>query len=118
VEAFAAELYASPEQLKLMVRAGMFLGSHGFGHVWLNRITPQEQAVEIDRSLDFLGALGAPTKDWIMCYPYGATDASVIAHLKARDCALGLTAKSGIADLATDGRFELPRLDTNDLPLG
>lgn len=116
-EAFAAELYASPEQLKLMIRSGMYLGSHGFGHLWLDRITSKEQATEIDRSLEFLETLGAPTRDWIMCYPYGAYDATVLEHLGTRACALGITAKSAVADLATDGRFELPRLDTTDLPL-
>jgi peptidoglycan/xylan/chitin deacetylase (PgdA/CDA1 family) len=116
-ESFAAELYASPEQLKLMARSGMALGSHGFNHVWLDRIAPQELATEIDRSLDFLASLGAPTKDWIMCYPYGASNTAVIEHLRTRNCALGLTTKSAVADLDTDGRFELPRLDTNDLPL-
>jgi peptidoglycan/xylan/chitin deacetylase (PgdA/CDA1 family) len=116
-ESFAAELYASPEQLKLMVRAGMHIGSHGFAHVWLNRSTPNEQAAEIDRSLDFLSALGAPTRDWIMCYPYGAYDARVLEHLGTRNWALGLTSRSAVADLASDPRFELPRLDTNDVPL-
>jgi peptidoglycan/xylan/chitin deacetylase (PgdA/CDA1 family) len=116
-ESFAAELYASPEQLRLMIRCGMFVGSHGFSHVWLNRVTPKQQATEIDHSLDFLGTLGAPTRDWIMCYPFGAYDQTVLDHLKIRDCALGLTTKWAVANLAADHRLELPRLDTNDLPL-
>jgi peptidoglycan/xylan/chitin deacetylase (PgdA/CDA1 family) len=117
-ESFAAELYASAEQLKLMVRCGMYVGSHGFSHVWLNNVTQQQQAEEIDRSLDFLDSLGAPTRDWIMCYPYGAYDASVLEHLRKRACAIGLTSRVAIADLATDPILELPRLDTNDVPLG
>jgi peptidoglycan/xylan/chitin deacetylase (PgdA/CDA1 family) len=117
-ESFAAELYASAEQLKLMARSGMYIGSHGFSHVWLNRVTPQRQAEEIDRSLDFLGSLGAPTRDWIMCYPYGAYDRTVLEHLRERKCAVGLTSKVAVADLATHPILELPRLDTNDIPLG
>jgi hypothetical protein len=86
--------------------------------VWLNRVTPQRQAEEIDRSLDFLSSRGAPTRDWIMCYPYGAYDRAVREHLRERKCAVGLTSKVAVADLATHPILELPRLDTNDVPLG
>jgi hypothetical protein len=36
--------------------------------------------------------------------------------LKLHGCAIGLTTRPEIADLANDDALQLPRLDTNDLP--
>lgn len=117
-EIFAKELYASASQIKMMQRCGMYVGSHGHSHLWLNKIDADRQADEIDRSLEFLELVGAPTRQWVMCYPYGAYDDSVLSLLGKRDCALALTTKRGVANLDIDGRYELPRLDTNDVPIG
>lgn len=114
--AFAAELYMSPDQLRTMIRCGMYVGSHGVAHHWLDRLDTAGQAGEIDGSLDFLRTLGAPTDDWVMCYPYGAYDDALISLLETRGCVVGLTTKVAIARLGIDHRLELPRLDTNDLP--
>lgn len=112
--AFAAELYVSEEQLKCMRRHGMFLGSHSYDHVWLDSLTAEEQERQIARSLDFLARVGADTTRWVMCYPYGGYDASLLAVLERHGCAAGLTTEVAIADLARP--LELARLDTNDLP--
>jgi len=113
--AFSAELYMSPDQLKTMVRAGMSVGSHGRDHRWLNTLEPQEQAEEVDASLEFLGALGAETDDWVMCYPYGGYDASLLAILRDRSCAMGLSVELGKTDLDAVDPMVLPRIDTNDV---
>jgi peptidoglycan/xylan/chitin deacetylase (PgdA/CDA1 family) len=113
---FAAELYMTPEQLRTMIRCGMYVGSHGARHCWLDRLDPLNQAKEIDASLDFLETLGAPVDDWVMCYPYGAYDDSLMRLLRERRCAVGLTTKVAVARLGTDDPLALPRLDTNDLP--
>jgi peptidoglycan/xylan/chitin deacetylase (PgdA/CDA1 family) len=114
--AFAAELYTTPEQLRTMIRCGMYVGSHSAGHFWLDRLDPASQANEIDVSLDFLRALGAPTNDWVMCYPFGAYNDTLFRLLRNRGCAIGLTSKVAVARLDTDDPLALPRLDTNDLP--
>jgi peptidoglycan/xylan/chitin deacetylase (PgdA/CDA1 family) len=114
--AFAAELYISQDQLRAMIRCGMYVGSHGASHRWLDRLVPIEQAFEIDASLDFLRSMGAPTQDWVMCYPYGAFDQSVLQLLKQRNCGAALTISPGIASLEADDPLLLPRIDTNDLP--
>ena len=49
----------------------MYVGSHGCEHVWLNQESKSKQEKEIRLSLDFLKKVGAPTKNWIMCYPFG-----------------------------------------------
>lgn len=113
---FAAELYMSADQVRAMTQAGMHVGSHGYRHDWLSSLTPAEQAEDIDRSLDFLRDMGAGTRDWIMCYPYGGYDQATLALLRERDCALALTTRAGPADLACDPPLELPRVDTIDLP--
>src|SRR5262249_19304630 len=52
--AFAHELYMSAEQLRTMIRCGMYVGSHGAGHYWLDRLDPAAQAADVDASLTFL----------------------------------------------------------------
>ena len=69
--AFADELYVSTDQLRLMARSGMHLGSHGHGHYWLNALSRAEQEREVDLSLEFLKSLGVGDRKWVMCYPYG-----------------------------------------------
>lgn len=113
----ASEIYMSPDQIKLMVRCGMFFGSHGYDHFWMNKLAPAEQEREIRLSLDFLTVIGAPTHEWVMCYPYGAYNEVLLRKLKSHDCAVGLTTRSAVADVANDNALELPRLDTNDFPI-
>jgi peptidoglycan/xylan/chitin deacetylase (PgdA/CDA1 family) len=114
--AFASELYMSVEQLRHMRGNGMHIGSHSYDHYWMNTLDPDEQSIEIDRSLEFLAALGCDLENWVMCYPYGAYDERLIAILKNRKCAIGLATEVAIADLSTHDLLALPRIDTNDLP--
>lgn len=113
--AFAEELYASVDQLRCMVRHGMYVGSHGYSHVRLGFLPPEEQVAEIDRSLEFLAALGTGLDSWILCYPYGDTSEPLLDILRERHCAVGLTTQPRLASSA-DEPLLLPRLDTNDLP--
>ncbi len=114
--AFACELYMSLEQIACLRRHGMHIGSHGYTHAWLNHISPEAQAVEIDRSLDFLQKLGTGRDEWTMCYPYGGFNDSLLQILRDRQCRLGFTVEARVADLDVDDRLTLPRVDTNDLP--
>ena len=97
--AFACEIYMSFEQMRCMLRNGMYFGSHGYEHCWINKLTPTQQAREIDLSLEFLASAGAVTTDWVMCYPYGGHDASLINLLKDRGCKLGFTTEPRVAGL-------------------
>ena len=104
------------DQISHMQRNGMYIGSHGFDHYWLNSLSREKQEQEIDASLEFLELVGAPTDNWMMCYPYGGYNDDTLDILKEKECSLGLTTHVGVADLNKHGRFVLPRLDTNDLP--
>jgi peptidoglycan/xylan/chitin deacetylase (PgdA/CDA1 family) len=114
--AFAADLYVTPDHLREMINGGMHVGSHTANHSWLDRLDQTSQAKEIDSSLAFMEALGVPTHDWVISYPFGAYNDSLLALLKDRGCAVGLTTKVGVAQLGSDDPLTLPRLDTNDLP--
>jgi peptidoglycan/xylan/chitin deacetylase (PgdA/CDA1 family) len=113
---FACELYMSVDQIACLRRHGMHIGSHGTTHAWLNHLSPQEQAIEVDQSLDFLQTLGIGRDKWTMCYPYGGFNDALLQVLRPRHCQLGFTADPRIADLDVDDRLTLPRIDTNDLP--
>ncbi len=113
---FSAELYMSLEQLQCMAASGMYIGSHGFRHVWLNKVDLETQIEEVDRSVEMLAKIGAPTDQWVFSYPYGAFDQPLIDVAKLRGCALGLTTQVGLASLHAGSAYTLPRLDTNDLP--
>ena len=113
---FSRELYMSVDQIKCMSRNGMYIGSHGYNHYWLNALPAEKQEQEIDKSLQFLSSVDAPTDNWMMCYPYGAYDNSLIGILKKKNCKLALTTKVDIAALNKDNAYTLERLDTNNLP--
>jgi peptidoglycan/xylan/chitin deacetylase (PgdA/CDA1 family) len=113
---FAAELYMSTDQLSAMHRHGMFIGSHGFDHLWLDTLDAASQEIEVDQSLAFLKSLGCDAKDWAMCYPYGGYNDSLVSILRRKGCRIGLTTNVAVADLQSENPLLLSRLDTNDLP--
>lgn len=115
--AFSRGLYMSVEQMREMAADGMYFGSHGYNHAWLNRLSPEEQEREIDLGLAFLRDLGAPTDRWMMNYPYGGWNESLLQILRRKGCTAGLSTRVDVADLDRDDPLLLPRLNTNDLPV-
>lgn len=115
-EELADELYMSREQVRALVDHGMYVGSHGTRHVWLNKQSDQLQEQEIDRSLAFLLDVGASIEDWVMCYPYGGFNLKTLEILEDRECAVGLTTQVGPAFVPGTTPLTFPRFDTNDFP--
>lgn len=115
-DSFSRELYMDIEQIKCLNRHGMHIGSHGYNHYWLGSLDYQNQKTEIENSLEFLNLIGADTKHWTMCYPYGNYNETTINLLKEYNCKLALTTEINIADIQKYNKYTLPRLDTNDLP--
>jgi len=114
--AFSRELYLNVDQMAEMKSCGMHFGSHGFDHYWLGSLSRDEQEKEISKSLEFMKSVGLNLDSWTMCYPYGSFNADTVSILKEKGCELALTTRIDVANLKTDNRFELPRLDTNDIP--
>lgn len=117
--AFSRELYMSMDQIKCMVDCGMHIGSHGYGHYWFSSLSREKQEFEIRKSIEFIKEVGGDVNNWTICYPYGDRNVETIQLLKENGCKLGMTTDVALADLANheeDTIFNLPRLDTNDLP--
>ena len=116
-KAFATELYCSPSNLVEMVQNGMTIGGHGYAHNWLDSLTRDEQAQDLDHAMGMLQSIGALKNHFLFCYPYGAYNDDTLDLLKARHCAAAFTTKFGPATI-TNGAdmLQLPRFDTNDLP--
>ena len=113
---FSRELYMSKDEVREIVKCGMYVGSHGSMHYWLDKISPEQQEQDIVESLAFLEDVGAPTKDWVMCYPYGAYNDDTLAILQKYGAAVGITTEVHKAEISNNNPLTLPRLDTNDFP--
>ena len=113
---FSKELYMSVDEVKGLVNSGMYVGSHGSRHYWLNKISPEEQEKDIKQSLNFLEDIGASTKDWVMCYPYGAYNSDTLSLIDSLGAKIGITCEARKANLEIDNQLILPRFDTNDFP--
>jgi peptidoglycan/xylan/chitin deacetylase (PgdA/CDA1 family) len=113
---FSRELYMSFDHLSCMKRHGMYIGSHGYAHCWLDALDREEQEKEIELSLNLLNSLGCSTDEWVISYPYGGFNESLLSLIKDKGCRVGFTTQADIADLSRGNPLTLSRLDTNDLP--
>jgi len=113
---FANELYMSISDIKNLIKNGMYVGSHGYRHIWLAQEKKSVQIEDIKLSLDFLKKVGAKTENWIMCYPYGSYNDDTLSILKKKKCSVGLTTTVGISNLNKSKILELNRYDTNHFP--
>lgn len=113
---FWEELYLTKEQILCMQSFGMHFGSHGNDHIWLSSLSEKDQELEITNSLKYLKEIGVDTNNWTMCYPYGAYNRDTLRILDKKNCKLAFTTKVDIANLNLENLFEVPRLDTNDIP--
>ena len=114
--AFSQELYMSLDQLSYLQNNNMYIGSHGYEHCWSNSVSLDAQKKEVDLSLQFLEQVGSDTSRWIMSYPYGGYDESLLSILREKNCKAGFGTEVEIADLSKHDPLILPRLDVNDLP--
>ena len=114
--AFSRELYMSVDQIMCMKRKGMHIGAHGYDHYWLGHQSKEKQREEIIKSKEFISNVGGDPDYATMCYPYGNYNQDTIEVLKEQNFKAAFTTILDVADISAHKRFELPRLDTNDLP--
>ena len=113
----AENLYLTIEELKIMKNNGMYFGSHGLKHLWLNTLDKKRQLIEIKNSFDYLKEIDIiSSKDpLIMCYPYGGYNKITLEIMRDLNIDYALTTKVGSASSFFDTTlFELRRWDTND----
>ena len=114
---FARELYCDVDQLATMKEHGMYLGLHGHNHGWLGNMKKTEYEQDIEHALDYMDSIRLVDKSaWVMNYPYGSWSDGVTDFISSKGCLIGLTTRVNIANLRTDNKLTLPRLDTNDFP--
>lgn len=113
---FSRELYMNYDQIKLMQRCGMHIGSHSYDHYWLGSLSKEKQKIELEKSLDFLYSLNTKNENWTLCYPYGNYNNETLELLKELKCKLAFSTNVNIAKVDRELRYRIPRFDTNDFP--
>ena len=114
----ARELYMTGDQCKCLVEDGMHVGAHTCDHLWLNQISDDRQDEQFRNNVSFLESIGADADTYTMAYPYGAYNSKTLDLMNKYNMKLGFTTEPiGNINLKETHPYELPRLDTNDLPV-
>jgi peptidoglycan/xylan/chitin deacetylase (PgdA/CDA1 family) len=114
--AFADMLYLGVDGLRELRGLGMELAGHGWDHRRLALLDEEQQRVELEGSRQLLEAAGAATDTWAMCFAYGSRDETSLRLLRELGCDVAFTTEPRVAARGDDP-LQLPRLDTNDLPV-
>ena len=117
-EAFARSLYLGEEMVAEMARAGMTFGYHTRSHRMLSRLAAGDQESELREGVAWIRALTRQARV-PFCYPWGGpktytTDTLRILEQTGYSAAFNTVRRP--IEIGRDGRFELPRMDTRDLP--
>jgi peptidoglycan/xylan/chitin deacetylase (PgdA/CDA1 family) len=115
---FARSLYLDDEMIAEMARAGMTFGYHTRSHKMLSRLNAAEQLAELRDGVAWIAHLTGQ-RSVPFCYPWGGLGtytADTVRLLAETGYSLAFNTVRRRAAVGVDGRFELPRLDTRDLP--
>ena len=115
---FAKRLYLRERMVREMAAAGMVFGYHTRSHRMLSRLSAAEQARELAPGVEWLRTLAGQARV-PFCYPWGGPQTytgDTVRLLADLGYSLAFNTVRRRLDVAADGRFELPRLDTRDLP--
>jgi peptidoglycan/xylan/chitin deacetylase (PgdA/CDA1 family) len=118
VDTFARRLYLSPGQVAEMAAAGMSFGHHTRRHLVLSRLSAGEQRHEIADGVEWIRGLTGQRRV-SFCYPWGGPrtyTAETLRILEESGYSVAFNTVRRRARLNDDPRFELPRVDTRDLP--
>jgi len=116
--ACARALYLSEAMVREMSAAGMVFGYHTRSHRMLSRLDQAGQAEELRGGVEWIRTLtGQPSVPF--CYPWGGLQTySPVTVRLLRDAGYSLAFNTvrRRAAIGADHPFEIPRLDTRDLP--
>lgn len=116
--AFARGLYVSDAMVAEMAAAGMQFGYHTRTHRMLSRLDVAEQDAELAHGVEWVRARTGQA-EVPFCYPWGGPGtytADTVGILERVGYSVAYNTVRRRAVPGTDGRFELPRVDTRDLP--
>ena len=112
---FSKKLYLSKNEIIVMHKNGMYFGCHGTNHLRLNEISKKQMKFEINNNIKFLKKIGVFNKNWIMCYPHGCYNKSILDFLLKKNCFLGLTTKKGFERPNNFNPLKIKRIDCNEV---
>jgi len=117
-ETFARRLYLQPPVVREMADAGMVFGYHTRSHRMLSRLAPDEQNLELRDGVGWIRDLTGQRRV-SFCYPWGGAgtytgETRRLLGAHGYSVAFNTTRRPMI--VGQDDRFDLPRLDTRDLP--
>jgi peptidoglycan/xylan/chitin deacetylase (PgdA/CDA1 family) len=114
---FARELYLQEPMIREMSAGGMVFGCHTRSHRMLSRLDARQQEVELRNGVAWIRELTGQARV-PFCYPWGGPKTYTAETLQLLD-ALGYSVAFNTVRRridVRDSRFELPRVDTRDLP--
>ena len=116
--AFARGLYLDTAMVREMTRRGMTFGFHTRSHRMLSRLPAAEQRAEVADGVEWIRDLtGQATVSF--CYPWGGRQtytSETTGILRDAGYSVAFNTERRRLRARADGRYELPRLDTRDLP--
>jgi peptidoglycan/xylan/chitin deacetylase (PgdA/CDA1 family) len=116
--ALAERLYLNEPMVRAMAAQGMVFGYHTRTHRMLSRLTADEQRDELAPGVEWLRDLTGQ-RSVPFCYPWGGVQTYTQETVRLLDTlgySLAFNTERRQLDVSVDARFELPRLDTRDLP--
>lgn len=117
-EECARGLYLNEAMIREMSAGGMIFGFHTWNHRVLSRLSPEGQRAELEGGVEWIRSLTGQ-QSVPFCYPHGhahAYNPDTVRILGETGYSSAFTAVRRAADTVRDGRFELPRFDTRDVP--
>jgi peptidoglycan/xylan/chitin deacetylase (PgdA/CDA1 family) len=115
---FAQRLYLGESMIREMAEGGMEFGYHTRSHRMLSRLSPPEQAEELAGGVAWIRLLTGQARV-PFCYPWGGAQTytrDTVRLLGELGYSVAFNTVRRRVDVGADGRFELPRFDTRDLP--
>jgi peptidoglycan/xylan/chitin deacetylase (PgdA/CDA1 family) len=115
---FATTLYLDTAKVRAMAAAGMTFGYHTRSHRLLSRLSREEQEAELHAGVAWIRSLTGQTRV-SFCYPWGGPHTytrETVRILRDSGYSVAFNTVRRRVSLDEDGRYELPRIDTRDLP--
>jgi peptidoglycan/xylan/chitin deacetylase (PgdA/CDA1 family) len=116
--AMARTAYLNSRTIEEMARGGMTFGYHTRTHRMLSRLPRQQQVEELRDGVPWIHSMTAQSRV-PFCYPWGGPQtytADTVRILEESGYSLAFNTVRRPLQVLVDGRYELPRCDTRDLP--